>query len=299
MRCYFTPMNEEKNQLLEYTIDTLLNTFNPDRKPIMKKAHFFKMMDIVDTRLLKQKIDIRYPSYWYRYGSVTDFAYLDQVIPKGFSGRYFDGEHIFFPSSHRRIYNIDPHKQTIINSAIKLTCEKYRYQSDYGKQLKKDSYELNSPYKFNTTFQEYIEIVSNPTQSTLFPKEEILELLLNKLLEEFPEEDFPELLDINLAWDDTTRLVLDDFNESKYQSLKILMNLFWGVYSKGIRSIYNKYFPADYVINWKLEYEKSISIVEQKIEELRKEILIEQKRKFDSDDDLVKKLLNAAYNLSV
>ena len=69
MRCYFTPMNEEKNQLLEYTIDTLLNTFNPDRKPIMKKAHFFKMMDIVDTKLLKQGIDIRYPSYWYRYGN--------------------------------------------------------------------------------------------------------------------------------------------------------------------------------------------------------------------------------------
>jgi len=299
MRCYSTPMAGEKNQLLEYTIDTLLKTFNPDRKPIMKRAHFYKMMDIVDTKLKKQKIDIRYPSYWYRYGSVTDFAYLDQVIPKGFSGRYFDGEHIFFPSSHRRTYDIDPHKRAIINSTIELTCDKYRYKSDYGKLLKKDSYELNSPYKFNTIFQDYIEIVSNTTQSTLFPKEEILESLLNRLLGEFPEEDFPEALDIYLSWDDTTRLVLDDYNESKDQLLALLMDLFWGVYSKGIKSIYNKYFTADHVIIWKQEYEQSLPIEEKKIEGLRKEILVKRNRDFNLDEDLVKKLMNAAYNLSV
>lgn len=292
-------MNGEKNQLLEYTIDTLLKTFNPDRKPIMKKAHFYKMMDIVDTRLNQRGINLKYPSYWYMYGAVTDFARLDEVIPRGFSAHYFDGENVLYPTSHRRIYDVDSQKRSIIDSTIRSVCEKYRYKSDYGKLLKRDSYKLNSPYKFNTTFQDYIEVVSRPNQSTLFSKEDVLETLLDKLLEEFPEDHFPELLDINLVWDDTTRLVLDYLDESKYDCLMTLMNLFWGVYSKGIRSIYNKYFPAERVISWKQEYEKSLPTAEKKIEELRKKILVEQNHSFSPDEDLVKKLLKAAYNLNV
>jgi hypothetical protein len=292
-------MNRVQDHSLEYTFDTLLKTFNPNRKPIMKKAHFYKMMDILDTKLRKQGVDIKYPSYWYRYGAVTDFSYLDQVLPKGFNGRYFDGEYILFPSSHRINYNVDPRRKVTIDSTINFICEKYRYTSDYIKLLKKDSYQLNSPYSFNTTFQEYIDIVNEPNQATLFPKEEVLEILLDRLLEEFPEDDFPELLDINLAWDDTTRLVLDYPDESKDHYLKILMNLFWSVYSKGIRSIYNRYFPADCVIHWQIEYEKSIPKVEKNIEKLRKEILLKQDRKFNTDEELVKKLLKAAYNLNV
>lgn len=292
-------MKGSQDQSLEYTIDTLLKTFNPDRKPIMKKAHFYKMMDILDTRLRKQGVDIKYPSYWYRYGAVTDFAYLDQVLPKGFNGRYFDGEHIFLPHPLRRNYDIDQRIKVKIDSTINSICEKYSYISDYGKLLKKDSYQLNSPYSFNTTFQEYIEIITEPSQSRLFPKEEIIEKLLNKLLKEFPEEDFPELIDINLAWDDTTRLVLDYLDESKDQCLITLMNIFWGVYSKGIKSIYNRYFPADTVISWKLEYEESISKAEKNIEKLRKEVLVKNDLKFNADEDLIKELLKAAYNLDV
>jgi hypothetical protein len=287
------------NRLLEYTIDTLLYTFNPENKPIVRKASFYKMMDILSFRLRKQGINIEYPSFWYKYGSVTDFRYLDQIIQNGFTTRYFDGENIFFPSCHRRSYNIDPQSQYIINSTIKFFCKQYQYKKDYSELLKKESYKLNSPYSFNTVFQEFIKVVDNKNQFTLLPKKEILEPLLDKLLVEFPEDDFPELLDINLAWDDTTRLVLDHLDKSTEDYLKTLMYLFWDVYSKGIRSIYNWYFPVDYVINWKQEYEKSLPEVEKKIEELRKELFVKHNYKFNTDEDLVRKLLKTAYNLSV
>ena len=294
-------MVNEKNLLLEYTIDTLLNTFNPGRRPIMRRLHFYKMMDILDTKLQDKEIDIKYPNYWYKYGSVTDFSYLDQIIPNGFSGRYIDNENILFPKSHRRNYDVDPKKQLTINSTINSLCKHYQYKEDYGELLKKESYKLNSPYTFNTTFQEYIKIVVNQGQSTLTPREEILESLLNKLLSEFPEDDFPEILDLNLLWDDTTRLVLDYVEDrwSKDYYLNILMNLFWDSYSKGIRSIFNKYFPSEYVLKWKEEYEISILEVDKKIGELRKGIIVEQKHKFSADNDLVKKLLVKAYDLNV
>jgi hypothetical protein len=135
----------------------------------------------------------------------------------------------------------------------------------------------------------------------LTPREEILESLLNRLLSELPEDDFPEILDLNLLWDDTTRLVLDyvEDRSSKDHYLNILMNLFWDSYSKGIRSIFNKYFPYEYVLKWKEEYEISILEADKKIEELRKEIIVEQQHKFSADNDLVKKLLAKAYDLNV
>ncbi len=61
-------MVTKPNFLLEYAIDSLLKTFNPERKPVMLQFHFFKLMNLLDTRLRKQGVDIELPGYWYKYG---------------------------------------------------------------------------------------------------------------------------------------------------------------------------------------------------------------------------------------
>ena len=294
-------MGQDSNQLLEYTIDTLLKTFNPDCKPIMKKVHFYKMMDILDTRLKEQDIDIGYPKYWYMYGSVAHLNLLEEFIPRGFS-RYWVDNSIVYPSVHRKSFDIDKSIMHVINSIVQDIRKKYQFKENYGRLLKKDSYRLNSPYDFNTTFQDYLDSIhSLKNQNTLYSSNDLLEPLLDKLLAEFPEDDYPELLDIHLAWDDTTRLIIDHMQESKekYYCLEKLTMLFWSIYSKAIRIDHNQHIPKEIILEWEQEYGSSIQSIDAKIEDIRNEVIDICDITIDADDHLIKHLMQKIYELAI
>ncbi len=265
--------DQKNDQLLAYSIDSLLKNFNPESKPIIKKLHFFKLMGILDIRLKKQGIDIKYPSYCYKFGYYSETILLENIIPN-FRNQYEVKEFIMLPHLARTNYNIERKEKYIIDRAVRDLCEDFRYQSEYGLKAKKASYNLNSPYQFNTLFQEYIRAVES--KSTLFSsRKKQLEFFLNKLLFKFPEKDFEELIDIYLEWDDTTRLILDWIPETeKRQQLLIetLMNIFWDIYSKGVRIKYNQNIPIKIIEEWKTSYKKEFTGSYEKINDVKKEI---------------------------
>lgn len=284
--------------MLEYTIDTLLKTFNYQRKFIMKKVHFYKMMDILDTRLQKQGIDIGYPKYWYRYGSVADVGVLSQRISVGFSP-YLDGDFIL-PYPYTKSYDVDVNIKSKINSTVSHICKQYQYKENYGQLLKEESYRLNSPYKFNTIFQDLLDSVkslNNSRQTTLYTETEIIEPLLDCLSAEFPEENYPELLDMYLAWDDTARLILHHVKSSgsKHIYLDKITEIFWITYSNAIKIDYNQHIPKENIKAWEEEYLKSIAPSLIEIEAIRKKIILDNDFDIIPDDGLVKETLEIAY----
>jgi transposase-like protein len=292
--------DQKSNQLLEYAVDSLLKNFNPENKQIMKKLHFFKLMNLLDTRLKKQGVDIKYPSYWYKYGSYSEIRFLEAIIPR-FSNRYQRNDFIMPPYPARKSYNIELKTKSIIDRTVRYLCEQFRYQDEYGLKAKRTSYNLNSPYEFNTIFQEYIATLNSETTS-LFSRREQLETILNKLLFSFPEKDFPELIDIHLEWDDTTRLILDCIpeTENRQQTLvKELMDIFWDIYSKGVRIKHNWNIPPETVEEWKASYEKTISDSYKKIEDIRKGTILNSCETSEGEYKAIKKLMQKAYDISL
>jgi hypothetical protein len=296
-----TVSDQKNNQLLEYTIDSLLRNFNPRRQQIMKKLHFFKLMNLLDIRLKKQGIDIKYPSYWYKYGSYSEIRFLEAVIPN-FGDRYQRDEFIMPPYPPRRNYNIESKIKSIIDHTVRYLCEQFQYQNEYGLKAKKASYDVNSPYEFNTLFQEYISTL-NSESTPLFSRRKQLETFLNKLLFSFPEKDFPELIDIHLEWDDTTRLILDCIPETENRQqplLKELMDIFWEIYSKGVRIKHNWNIPPETVEEWKASYEDTILDSYKKIEDIRKGTILKARvENPEGEQKAVKKLMQKAYDISL
>jgi hypothetical protein len=288
------------NFLLEYTIDSLLKTFNPQRKPVMPQSNFFKLMNLLDTRLRNQGVDIELPGYWYRYGFYIDIDFLDIVLPRKFSEIYMiDDTHVVPPMHPRREYEIEEQIRRKIDSTIHWLWEQYKYKSNYGAKAKKESYSVSAPYEFNTTFQEYIKI-ANRREAGFVSRKEGLEPILDKLLSEFPEKEFSELYDTYLGWDDSTRLTLDCVPEDKQDALlKKLMNLFWETYSKGVRIRHNQNIPKPDIISlWKDDYVKSISDTQKQIEDIRKKVLSEHYKASGKDEGLIKQLMKKAYEMS-
>lgn len=291
----------ELNYELDYSIDSLIKAFNPDYKPVMNKAHFFKLMDLLDTRLKKQGIDIGLPGYWYKYGFFIEPRFLDIVLPQKFSGQYMRDNCMYPSRLSKNSHEIAPQIKHTINSVIDNLRKQFRYKSDYGQLAKDKSYEINAPYKFNTIFQKYIEI-ANRREAGFASKNEILEPILDNLLSEFPEKDYPELYDIYLEWDDTTRLILDCVPDRKIQNeiIKALMDIFWETYSKGVRIQHNQNIPIDNLVDkWREEYENSVPDAYNAIENTRKKILLKHYEHSDKGDVFVKQLMEKAYEMSI
>lgn len=293
-------MVTKPNFLLEYAIDSLLKTFNPERKPVMRQFHFFKLMNLLDTRLKKQGVDIELPGYWYKYGFYIEPRFLDTVLPRKFSEMYMiSGTYVFPPLHSKKKYDIAEDIRHKIDSTIQWLWRQYGFKSNYGAKAKKESYEINVPYAFNTTFQEFIEIVKRK-ETGFVSRKESLEPVLDALLSEFPEKEFSELHSTYLEWDDTIRLILDCVTDKKqYELTNKLMELFWETYSKGVRTRHNQHIPIpDILKHWKNEYEKSIPDAYKQIEDIRRKVLLENYRASDKDEKLVQQLMKKAYEMS-
>lgn len=293
-------MVTKPNFLLEYAIDSLLKAFNPERKKVMQKSHFFKLMNLLDTRLREQGVDIGLPGYWYQYGFYVEIRFLDMILPRKFGETYIiDDTHVVPPLYPRKKYEILEAIKQKIDSTIYWLWKKYGFKSHYGAKAKKESYEINAPYKFNTIFQEFIEI-ANRKETGFVSKKESLEPVLDRLLAEFPEKALPELYSTYLEWDDTTRLTLDHVTGNKQDELiNSLMKLFWETYSKGVRIRHNQHIPIpDILKHWKNEYESSIPDAYNQIENIRRNVLLEHYRASGKDEKLVKQLMKKAYEMS-
>lgn len=294
-------MVTKPNFLLEYSIDSLLKTFNQERKPVMKKAHFFKLMNLLDTRLKNQGIDIELPGYWYKYGFYIEIAHLNSVLPREFSKFYMvDNLFIVPPLNLRRKYEILDDIKKKIDLTVNSLWTQFGFKSGYGDALKKKSYEINTPYKFNSIFQEYIDIV-NRTETGFISKKEILEPVLDSLLSEFPDTIFSELYDTYLEWDDTTRLCLDILSGKKqYELIKEMEEILWETFSKGVRTRHNQNIPDPEIIKrWKIEYDSEIPKTHKHIENIRNSLLSEKYKASGKDETLVKQLMKKAYEMSM
>ncbi|NJD54717.1 MAG: hypothetical protein FIB07_17895 [Candidatus Methanoperedens sp.] len=209
-------------------------------------------------------------------------------------------EFIVPPLSARKKYEILDEIKNKIDLTIRYLWKEFGFKSGYGTAAKKKSYEVNAPYKFNSIFQEYIDIV-NRTETGFISKKETLEPVLDNLLSEFPDKDLSELYDTYLEWDDTTRLCLDLLSGKKEDELiKELEELFWETFSKGIRIRHNQNIPDPEIKKrWKIEYEYEIPRTHKHIENIRNSLLSDKYKASGKDETLVKQLMKKTYEMSM
>jgi hypothetical protein len=293
-------MPEEKNQLLGYTIDKLIKTFNPYRKERVNKFHFYKLMNLLDYRLQKQGIDIKLPGYWYKFGFYTEEKFLDDVLPYPFSGNYLIDTSIY-PSKIKVDYTgkVSIKEMEIISKTVGVLYDKYGWKEGYGDSAKRESYEINSPYKFNTVFQDYIFTTNKNTNHISENLKNDITVKLNELLPEFPFESFPELSSIHYDWDDTTRLVLDCApDEIKLKLIKQLRDEFWGIYAKRVRIQHNQNIPVYVIERWKSDYESELPTAEKTVEDIRNEMISKYYIPSERSKKLAKIFMNTLYDIS-
>jgi hypothetical protein len=299
MGTYNSLMVEEKNQLLGYTIDKFLKVFNPNQKEMMNKFHFCKLMNLLDDRLQHQGIDIKLPGYWYKFGFFTEERFLDSILPYLFSENCMRNGCIY-PSKIKVDYTgkVSIREADRISKTIDSLYNQYGWKKGYGDLAKKESYEINSPYKFNTIFQGYLSITDkNVSHLTESLKLDII-TNLDELLSEFPINSFPELASIHFEWDDTTRVVLDYAPDAiKLELIRRLRDVFWEIYPKRVRIDCNWNLPEYAKREWVSAYEGELLNAEKTIEDMRNTILFDYYTPSEENKKVVKMFMQDIYNI--
>ncbi|AKB50491.1 hypothetical protein MSBRW_1238 [Methanosarcina barkeri str. Wiesmoor] len=285
--------------MLGYAVDRLIKAFNPYRKEVMNRYHFCKLMNLLDSRLQKQGVDIKLPGYWYKYGFYTEERLLDQVLPYPFSENCILGELIYPPTITVDFSGkVAVREQDIILKTISILHDQYGFKEGYGDLAKKESYDINSPYKFNTLFQEYLLITNKNVSHVTESLKDDITIKLDELLSEFPIDSFPEIASIHFDWDDTTRVVLDYAPDViKLNLVRQLRDIFWEIYPKRVRIDCNQNIPEHVIRQWKSAYKGELNDAEETIENIRNKVLDTYYTPSEDNKEFVKYLMQDIYNI--
>lgn len=302
-----------KNPLLKYSTERLLNIANPKGKYYFKKTTLNKMLYLLYLSLKERDIDIKFPYFWFKWGTLTDDHSYYEFVGLPFS-RYFKSNGYTRAMVRVPHSDIDDSVKTIIDEEILGLLNKYKdskgiFLPNYLQLILDDVY-VTAPYEFQRTFNrglyKYTEQFKTlkrkkiPSKLRLNPNNvEQIKEYLSKLIIEFPEEDIPELYDLFLEWQDTMQLALI-YNHTL--SLKLLED-FWDIFARALRIRYYENIPEYVIEDWSKKYrEEDYSKFERELDISRNQLLlnyIDYSEPNTTVKDMVNDIMDFAYEKSL
>jgi len=258
-----------------------------NQRGLVPKTVFHKLWSISDHHLSDNYgLDVSVPRYWYMYGemveeqSVTQDFYSAPSAPWG--GQAYKPDWELEPSD----FDISEEERNLIDSTVKWTLNRFeRRDTPY---LESYQYQLYAPNGFIRAYSELREHLQHRdldtqevlTQYAVRPEfdaennRELVEAYLDEMVITFPEtdDDFAELHELFLRWDDTARLILNERQD--YGELEEFLDEFIDALSRGILKLkYNTGVAEEVLEQWREEADEEIAKFEAQLETRRTELL--------------------------
>lgn len=224
----------------EYLCYRLLVGLERSRCSAVSRSKFHKLSCITDRYLLSELgHDVGFPRYWYIYGEVMD----EQSIARGFyrapAAKFWAGQQ-YVPADDVADWEfaVPEAEKDRIDEAVRWTVNRFEQWS--AADIQRYQYREFVPNQFiraYSTLRAQLQDVDLDTQYTLgdfsaTPRstEEFVEDCLDEMVRSYPREDYPEMYDLFLRWDETVRLLLD--GTPNYRGIEELLESFVRTLSK-------------------------------------------------------------------
>ncbi|MCX6685044.1 MAG: hypothetical protein NTV10_00080 [Methanoregula sp.] len=300
-----------KKPILKYSTERLLYCANPKGEYFFKKTTLNKVLYLLYLRLKERNVDIQLPYFWYKFGTLADEKSYYDAIDLPFS-RYFKQDGFTRAMSYVPRSGVDELTKSIIDEEIIKLLKKYQdndgyFVHDYLQLILDDVY-ATAPYEFQRTFNrglyKYVNQFKTIKRKKIPSKLRLgtddvqqISQYLSKLLSEFPD-DFTELFDLFLEWEDTMELALK-YNHTT--SLKLLDD-FWDIFARSLRIKKNENIPKYVIDEWIERYEKQdLKNFEKGLNINRNELLsisFDHRQSNTDVDKMVDEIMDCAYKMS-
>ena len=242
------------------------------------RTKFHKLCILADRKLNEEyDRDIGLPQYWYKYGKTLAESEIDSAVAftphsnhrRGFA--YYPAEQV----SESDFDHLDEDLKDDIFQVVIEVVDKHG-EKDY-RELEKYQYENFPPHEFVTAygkFRWYLSSISLDRDQKTFehftdPSEKsTVEELLDEMLVSFDENEFEDIYDLYLDWDDTVRL-LNEEGASARELLDFTETFIEAIAKAVLRFKDRSHISEPRLEKWEEEKEKVLKDLEKKIQRRR------------------------------
>lgn len=246
------------------------------------RTKFHKLCILADKKLNEgYDRDIGLPQYWYKYGKTLAESEIDGAVTFTPTSNHRRG-YAYYPADQVSESDFDHLDEDLKDDIFEVAIEVVdkHGEKDY-QELEKYQYENFPPHEFVTAYgdfrwylssisldrdQKTIEHFTDPSQKSRIDE------LLDEMLVSFDEDEFGEIYDLYLDWDDTVRL-LNEEGASARELLDFTETFIEAIAKAVLRFKDQSHISDSRLEKWEEEKEKVLSDLEKKIQRRRRSSL--------------------------
>lgn len=248
------------------------------------RTKFFKLACLTDRRLLEQEgLDVGFPRHWYKYGEVVEEHSIDSSVIFAPSANYQAGQ-AYYPAN--QVSEADfPLDEGIKNPIFKTAnAVVQEHGKKNRKQLEKLQYREYASEEFIERYSDLRWHLSAESQTREGGQQSLdvfsdgptrTEQLLDEMFLTYPEDEYEELYEHYLTWDDTMRMLVEEGAHPGRQ-LAFLEFFIEKLSQITLRFEYRRNVPEERLEAWREERPDQIEELDIKLESVRQR-LIEQR----------------------
>jgi len=246
------------------------------------RTKFHKLCILADRKLNEEygRV-IGLPQYWYKYGKTLAETEIDSAVIFNPPSNYRRG-YSYYPAEQVSESDFDHLDEDLKDDIFQVAIETVEEhgEKDY-KELEKYQYENFPPHRFVTAYGEfrwYLSSISVDRDQTTIEhfidpsQKSTIDEMLDEMLISFDENEFEEIYDLYLDWDDTIRL-LNDEGSSARELLDFTETFIEAIAKTVLRFKDQSNISEDRLKKWEGEKEKVLSDLENKIQRRRSSAL--------------------------
>lgn len=247
------------------------------------RTQFHKLCCLTDKHLGENyDREIGFPKHWYKYGRMAHEGLLNSDVTFTPQANYKSGQ-AYYPAdrvSESDFDHLDDDLRDDIFSAAKHVVDKHGDKS--AEELEDYQYKTDAPNDFVEAYGDLrwhlsAQVTSQESQTdlgTFLDDDErtSMEEHLDEMLVNFPKEDYTEIYDAYLLWDDTFRLLHEQ--DASPRALKEFLEIFIEQLAKACLRLDDNYnIPDEELEKWENQKDAEIKKLEEEIEKRRQQAI--------------------------
>jgi len=243
----------------------------------------FHKLCILSDKKLNQDYDrnIGLPQYWYKYGKTLAESEIDDSVTFTPRSNHRRG-YAYYPADQVDESDFDHLGEDLKDDVFQVAVDVINKHGDKNYQeLERYQYEYFPPHEFVTAYgnfrwylssisldkdQKTIEYFTDPSEKST------IEELLDEMLVSFDRDEFEEIYDLYLDWDDTIRLLNED-GASAREMLEFTETFIEAISKAVLRFNKRSNISEDRLNEWEDQKGKVLNDLEKKIQRRRDSVL--------------------------
>lgn len=245
------------------------------------RSRFHKISSFAD-HVLNEEFDQEpvLPRYWFMFGETLDDHAINRDIFHAPRANFWEGQE-YLPSGfiQHEEFNVQAEQRQYIDKSVSTALD--RHWDDNAIELRREQYQKYAPNEFIATYSELRDIIelvdlNNQTRLELFNQDlsnkQIIVNYLDDMLSHYPKEQYSDIYQQYLVWDDTMRIILDAHPD--FEWFEELLNRFIRALSVvELRLHHHVNIPDDTIHSWSEDRYLELEEFKKEINEIRDQVL--------------------------